>query len=110
MHLTKTRRISGIVISLFLIFLLCTGYRVIWNSTVKGSVNPANAAVRAWVVSKTDTVNAPVLQGVFMINNVKPGNYILMIEARPPYRDSYKQDVLVVEGQPTDVGVIEMNQ
>jgi len=45
-----------------------------------------------------------------MITNVKPGNYTLMLEATPPFRDSFKQDVLVVEGQPTDVGVIEMNQ
>ncbi len=55
---------------------------------------------------KTDTLNGPVIQGRFMITNVKPGNYILMLEGKPPYRDSFKQDVLVVEGQPTDVGVI----
>jgi hypothetical protein len=35
---------------------------------------------------------------------------MLMLEARPPFRDSFKQDVLVVEGQPTDVGVIEMQK
>jgi hypothetical protein len=33
-----------------------------------------------------------------------------MLEGKPPYRDSFKQDVLVVEGQPTDVGIIQMNQ
>ena len=36
-------------------------------------------AVRAWLMSKTDTVNAPVIEGTFMITNVKPGNYLLMI-------------------------------
>jgi hypothetical protein len=85
-------------------------FQLHWNSPVKGYVNPSNAAVRAWVFSRTDTLNSPVLQGNFMISNVKPGNYTLMIEARPPYRDSFKQDVLVVDGQPTDVGVIEMHQ
>jgi hypothetical protein len=45
-----------------------------------------------------------------MITNVKPGTYLLMIEGRPPYRDSYKQDILVVDGQPTDAGVVEMNK
>jgi hypothetical protein len=33
-----------------------------------------------------------------------------MVEGRPPYRDSFKQDVLVVDGQLTDVGVIQMHQ
>jgi len=45
-----------------------------------------------------------------MITNVKPGHYTLMVEGIPPYRDSFKQDVQVVDGQPTDVGIIEMNQ
>ena len=92
------------------LFILVSSFHTVWTSPVKGSVTPANAALRAWVISKTDTVNAPVLQGNFMITDVKPGNYILMIEAKPPFRDSFKQDVVVVDGQPTDVGVIQMNQ
>jgi hypothetical protein len=99
--------------SWFLIGSLATiflAFRMINNSPVKGSVTPPNGASRAWLISRTDTLNAPVIQGNFMITNVKPGNYTLMVEAKPPYRDSFKQDVIVVEGQPTDVGVIEMNQ
>jgi len=97
---------------LFTVILLSAtmAFRVLWNSPVKGSVNPSNGASRAWIFSRTDTLNSPVIQGNFMITNVKPGNYTLMMEGRPPYRDSFKQDVLVVDGQPTDVGVIEMRQ
>jgi hypothetical protein len=94
------------------VLVLCAGtaFRSYWNSPVKGSVSPLNGALRAWVISKSDTLNSPVIQGTFIINNVKPGNYTLMLEGKPPFRDSYKQDVLVVDGQPTDVGVIEMHQ
>ena len=59
--------------------LLLTGlwfimaFRTHWNSPVKGSVNPSNAALRAWIFSRTDTLNSPVVQGNFMISNVKPG-------------------------------------
>jgi len=81
-----------------------------WTSPVKGSVEPSNGASRAWLFSRTDTLNAPVIEGNFLISNVKPGNYMLMLEGRPPYRDSFKQDVLVVDGQPTDVGVIAMHR
>jgi hypothetical protein len=93
-----------------LLSFIFLAFRFYFNSPVKGSVSPANGASRAWLINKTDTLSAPVIQGNFMITNVKPGNYTLMMEAKPPYRDSFKQDVLVVEGQPTDVGVIEMNQ
>ncbi len=97
---------------LLLLTALCfmMAFRLHWNSPVKGSINPSDGAVRAWVFSKTDTLNSPVIQGTFMISSVKPGNYTLMLEAKPPYRDSFKQDVLVVDGQPTDVGVIEMHR
>jgi hypothetical protein len=93
-----------------LMMSVISSFRSYWNSPVKGSVNPSNAAIRAWIFSRTDTLNSPVIQGNFMISNVKPGNYTLMMEAKPPYRDSFKQDVLVVDGQPTDVGVIEMRR
>ena len=97
---------------LFFTALLVMGFsfRAYFNSPVKGSVNPPNGAVRAWLLSKSDTLNTPVIQGTFMITNVKPGNYTLMLEGKPPYKDSFKQDVVVVDGQPTDVGVIEMQQ
>jgi hypothetical protein len=109
MHKKSKYLVSGswLLLAGFLIFLFAS-FRVIWNSPVKGSVNPSNGALRAWVISKTDTANAPVIQGGFMITSVKPGNYTLMVEGKPPFRDSFKQDVLVVEGQPTDVGVIQM--
>jgi hypothetical protein len=110
MRTKNTRFKSTFWIFLGLLALLSVAFRFYYNSPVKGSVSPANGASRAWVISRHDTLNAPVIQGNFMITNVKPGNYTLMLEAKPPYRDSFKQDVLVVEGQPTDVGVIEMNQ
>jgi hypothetical protein len=102
------RQVLKFAVSGFLVWLILSSFKIFWNSPVKGSVNPANGALRAWVFSKTDTLNAPVIQGNFMITDVKPGNYTLMLEGKPPFRDSFKQDVVVVDGQMTDVGIIEM--
>jgi|SRR5450755_275459 hypothetical protein len=110
MTIHHTRSSPWVLILIGLAICMCTAFHVYWNSPVKGSVSPPDAALRAWLISKADTLNAPVIQGNFMITNVKPGNYILMVEARPPYKDSFKQDILVVDGQPTDVGIIQMNQ
>ena len=110
MNSKRSNSYSRYLVLIVLVIWLCTAFRSFWNSPVKGSVNPANGASRAWLLSKTDTLNGPVIQGAFMITNVKPGNYLLMMEGKPPYKDSFKQDILVVDGQPTDVGVIEMNK
>jgi len=98
-----------VILSIIGIVLLLAFTRT-WNSPVKGAVNPSNAAIRAWVFSKTDTLSATVDQGIFQINNVKPGSYILVIEGRPPYRSTIKDGIVVVDGQPTDVGTIEMQK
>jgi hypothetical protein len=110
MNTKHIRSFSGFLILAGLVIFLCTAFRAYFNSPVKGSVMPSNGAIRAWLISKADTLNSPVIEGNFMITNVKPGNYILMLEAKPPYRDSFKPDILVVDGQPTDVGVIQMNK
>jgi hypothetical protein len=110
MHFKQVIFFSKVRLISVLILIICVSFCVYFNSPVKGSVSPSNGSSRAWLISRTDTLNGPVIQGVFMITNVKPGNYTLMLEGRPPFRDSFKQDVLVVDGQPTDVGVIEMNQ
>jgi hypothetical protein len=73
-------------------------------------VVPSNAGTRAWLFSQADTLSAPVLEGNFMIERVKPGNYTLMIEGRPPYRNAIKPGIIVVDGQVTDAGIIQMSQ
>jgi hypothetical protein len=108
MNTTNTRWFNIPLLFLGFVLFISMAFRSYWNSPVKGSVNPPNGASRAWLISKTDTLNGPVIQGIFTILNVKAGNYVLMVEGKPPYRDSFKSDILVVDGQPTDVGLIEM--
>jgi hypothetical protein len=97
-----------LVYSIF-VFVFLFAFTKKWNSPVKGKVNPSDAALRAWVYGP-DTLNAAVISGYFQINNVKSGNYILVIEGKPPYRNSSKDGIVVVDGQPTDVGTIEMQK
>lgn len=78
---------------------------------VTGNVNPPDAGLRAWIFSTTDTLTTQVENsGHFQISQVKPGNYRLLIEARPPYRNSVKDGIRVSEGAPTDIGTIEMQK
>jgi len=79
-----------------------------WTGSVKGRINPGDAALRAFVFSAKDTVMANVVNGGFIIMNVKPGSYTLLLEAKPPYRNVIRESISVVDGEPTDVGLIEM--
>lgn len=97
----------------FLLIFLATPQERIRSmaGTVTGNVNPAEAALRAWVFSSTDTLTAQVENsGHFQISPVKPGNYRLLIEARPPYRNSVREGIRVADGPPTDVGTIDMQR
>lgn len=80
------------------------------NSAIKGTVTPADKAVRAWAISNTDTLNAEVVNGAFEIKEVKAGTYSVIIEAQEPYVNTRKKDVVVAEVQPTDVGEIKLQQ
>ena len=94
----------GIILACLLAFNLFN------NSMVKGSVTPPDSAIRAWLISGTDTLSASIDHSEFELTNVKPGNYRIIMEGRPPYRNTVKDGIKVVDGQPSDLGVIEMQK
>jgi len=85
-------------------------FNSITEGSIKGKVSPGDAAVRAWAESSSDTLNVPVQNGTFEIGNAKPGTYKIVIEAKPPYKNTAKDGVVVADGQPTDVGEIVLNK
>lgn len=80
------------------------------NGSIKGTVNPADGAERAWAISQTDTVKTDVANGAFELGDVKPGIYQVIIEAKSPYKNLVKEGVEVKEGEATDLGEITLEQ
>ena len=78
--------------------------------SIKGTVTPLDAGVRAWAESATDTLRAPILNGSYEIDNAKPGAYKIIIEAKPPYRNIAKDGLMVTDGQVTDAGEIKLDK
>ena len=85
-------------------------FNVIVDGSVKGTVTPADGAVRAWAISGTDTLRADVTNGAFEIGSAKPGTYQVIIEAKAPYKNASKDGVEVKEGAATDLGEIKLEQ
>jgi hypothetical protein len=61
-------------------------------------------------MSKTDTSRGVITNSMFEIKNLKTGNYSLFIEAIPPYKNFRRDDILVTDGQPTDIGDIKLSK
>lgn len=100
-------------LSLLAIAVITAGlfsFRPFFGGTVKGTVAPPDAGVRAWVLSATDTIRADVNQGAFEITNIKPGLYKLIIEAKPPYKNTSKDGIEVADGATFDVGEIKLSR
>jgi hypothetical protein len=78
--------------------------------SIRGTITPIDAGIRAWAESATDTLKAPIVNGSFEITNAKPGAYKVVIEAKPPYRNIAKDGLMVTDGQATDAGEITLEK
>jgi hypothetical protein len=78
--------------------------------SIKGTVLPMDAGVRAWAESATDTLRTPILNGSYEITDVKPGAYKIIIEAKPPYRNIARDGLIITDGQVTDAGEIKLDK
>jgi hypothetical protein len=84
-------------------------FNAIQTKTIKGTVTPADKAVRAWAISNTDTLNAAVENGTFEIKDVKAGTYSVIIEAKDPFANTRKKDIVVAnDSAVTNIGEIKL--
>jgi hypothetical protein len=81
-----------------------------WNGSVKGTINPPDGGIRAWVLSASDTLKADIDRGIFVIPAVKPGIYRIVMEAKPPFKNAIREGIAVRDGVISDVGEIRLVQ
>ena len=75
---------------------------------IRGRVTPADGAFHVMAISGRDTVTANITLGEFLINSVKPGSYIVIIDAHAPYRDVVRDGIVVTDGNVVDLGEIQL--
>lgn len=96
------------IVSLIIVGLLAANRLA--NGSLKGTISPADAGVRAWAVSATDTLQTGITGGSFEMKNVRPGIYKIIIEANAPYKNATKEGVAIRDGEATDIGQIVLQQ
>ena len=83
---------------------------VLLGGSVKGNILPVTGGIKCWAISKTDTFQTNIVNGVFELSNIKPGIYRIAIEAIPPYKNAVKEGVDIRNGEVTDLGEIRLEQ
>jgi len=80
------------------------------GGTIKGTIYPADAAVKVKAVNANvlDSTVVLVKKGSFEIPGLKEGNYTVDIIGLPPYKTISKMNIKVAEGQTTDIGEIKL--
>ncbi|MEJ8843734.1 hypothetical protein WG954_15185 [Lacibacter sp. H375] len=100
-----------VVSLLFFLFLLSAFLFVSpTGGSIRGTVVPADSALRACAIRLRDTVKANVVGGKFIIVKLKPGKYDILIEPVPPAKGIKFKAIMVNEGRVTDVGVIQLGK
>lgn len=96
----------ALLISLFLL----SAFMLVRNpgGTIKGTVVPADSALRVCAIKLKDTVKANIVGGKFVLAKLKPGKYDLLIEPIPPAKGKKVTGVNVNDGRVTDVGLIRL--
>lgn len=79
------------------------------TSRIIGTATPSLGVKKIAVYNGKDSIFSNTSTGTFAIE-VQAGNWKLIVLALPPYKDAVLENVVVQEGQDTDVGEIRLSQ
>jgi len=94
----------------FVVSVVLLSFSIIKSGSIKGTISPAGSVLTAWASSGSDTLKAIVTNGIFEIPDAKPGTYKVVIEAMPPFKTEVKENIMVADGQTTDLGEIKLEK
>jgi hypothetical protein len=98
------------LVAIALVTILLVSFTPQRVGSVRGTVNPADAATQVWLVSEKDTFHASIRNGGFEFTGVKPGTCMLIVDAIAPYKTTIRTGIEVFEGSETNVGEILLDQ
>ncbi|HLP39711.1 carboxypeptidase-like regulatory domain-containing protein [Lacibacter sp.] len=78
------------------------------GGSIKGTVSPIENAFRAFAILDKDTIKSNIIGGNFVLTNLRPGSYQLIIEAIPPYQHKLLTNIPVKEGESVNMGEIQL--
>ena len=96
------------LVALILMSVLMLAFKVQYTGAIQGTVLPLEGIKEIMVIAGPDTIKVTHANGAFLLKNLQPKTYTLMVKAIPPYRDSTLNEVAVIDSATTDVGQIKL--
>lgn len=98
-----------------LLLILCGAFVIIsafispteYKSGIHGIIDQPQGAKKIWAISGADSISTLAVAGSFSLE-VKPGNWKLVVEAVPPYKNVVIEGIVVQAEQSTDIGIIKL--
>lgn len=97
--------------------ILCTVFIVMsslitpdrFKSGITGTVEPPEGAMKIWAISGTDSIATVTSSGKFSLE-LKPGSWKVVVQAAKPYKNYSIENIVVLENQFSDTGVIKLEK
>jgi len=97
---------TQLLIPIFALF----SFTVEYAAGVKGIISPAENAGDVWAISGNISSKVTPFQGAFLLNDLKPGTYKIIVEGKGGYKDYVKEGVVVKDDEVFDLGNITLKQ
>jgi hypothetical protein len=105
------KKCSSFLITTILTLLICVfAYGAFQAAIIIGTVRPAEVVTDVWAISGKDTFSGSIVENTFEISKLKPGTYMVVIEADPPYKKAVRENIQATDGQVTKIGDIVLEK
>ena len=98
------------ILSLIFLSAVMLAFNVQYTGAIQGKFSPLEGIQEIRVVSGPDTIKVTHTNGSFLLKNLQPKTYTVIVKAIPPYQDFTLNDVAVIDSATTDIGEIKLLQ
>lgn len=84
--------------------------KLLQTSSLRARINPATAADDIWAIQGSDSIRMLGNNGLYYINELPAGRWLIRIDAKTPYRNTNLDIVDIKPGIEKDLGEIRLEK
>lgn len=84
--------------------------KLLQTSSLRAHISPTEGAGTIWAIQGNDSIRLYGNNGSFYINTLHPGNWVIRVDAKKPYRDLDVDVANIRPGSEKDLGEIRLQK
>ncbi len=84
--------------------------KLLQTSSLRARINPASGADNIWAIQGGDSIRLVGNNGLYYINELPAGRWLIRVDAKDPYRDTNLNVVDIKPGIEKDLGEIRLEK